>query len=111
MDPTGFHANMNYSVRLSGLEPPRNAVEDSTGKLRAMIKTVPQAIHHRTRTHTNAAEIRVFGSISRDGRARWCGKVGEAAQSIIILALKEEVADQVHLIGAVSEGPRHGRQQ
>src|SRR5674476_24117 len=35
------------------------------------------------------------------------GKVGEAAQSVIILALKEEVADQVHLIGAVSEGPRH----
>ena len=52
MDPTGFHANMNYSVRLSDLEPPRNAVEDLTGKLRAMIKTVPQAIHHRTRTHT-----------------------------------------------------------
>jgi len=33
-------------------------------------------------------------------------KVGEAAQSVIILALKEEVADQVHLIGAMSEGPR-----
>ena len=43
---------MNYSVRLSDLEPPRNAVEDLTGKLRAMIKTVPQAIHHGTRTHT-----------------------------------------------------------
>jgi hypothetical protein len=39
------------------------------------------------------------------------GKVGEAAQSVIILALKEEVADQVHLSAAVSVGPRHGRQQ
>jgi len=38
MDPTGFHANMNYSVRLSDLKPPRNAVDDLTGKLRAMIK-------------------------------------------------------------------------
>jgi hypothetical protein len=52
MDPTGFQANMNYSVRLSDLEPLRNTVDDSTGKLRAMIMTVPQAIHHRTRTHT-----------------------------------------------------------
>ena len=52
MDPTGFHANMNYSVRLSGLERPRNAVDNSTGTLRAIIKTVPQAIHHWTRTHT-----------------------------------------------------------
>jgi hypothetical protein len=52
MDPTGFQTNMNYSVRLSDLEPPRNAVEDLTRKLRAMIKTVPQAIHHGTRTHT-----------------------------------------------------------
>jgi len=52
VDPTGCNANMNYSVRLSGLRPPRSAVEDSTGQLRAMITIVPQTIHRRTRTHT-----------------------------------------------------------
>ena len=34
---------MNCSVRLSDLEPLRKAVDDSTGKLRLPIMTVPKA--------------------------------------------------------------------
>jgi hypothetical protein len=67
---------------------------DSTGCLR---------LGHNARSGCSAGSAQMVEHVS----AR---KVGEAAQSVIILALKEEVADQVLLMAAVSEGPRHGRQ-
>ena len=86
------------------------------GQPTALAMSAPRSLTgHRSITGRerppNVAEIRCSAVSAEMVEHVSAGKVGEAAQSVIILALKEEVADQVHLIAAVSEGPRHGRQQ
>jgi hypothetical protein len=61
----------------------------------------------------NAYPTRLHPGV-RQYQPRWehvsARKVAEAAQLVIVLALKEEVAGQVLLVAAVSKGPRHSRQ-